>query len=165
MWKILDNDRGLSLIELVVSLSILIILSSIILPSAQMASKRSKEIELKRNLREIRGAIDDYRKIYDRGVEEKKIIPSQNKPGGYPEKLENLVKGDNVNGYLGYEKKFLRRIPKDPFYKDEGDDQTGWGLRSHEDEPDTESWGGQDVFNVYSKSEATAIDGTKYKDW
>uniref|UniRef100_C6E2R7 General secretion pathway protein GspG n=1 Tax=Geobacter sp. (strain M21) TaxID=443144 RepID=C6E2R7_GEOSM len=164
MWKILDDKRGLSLIELVVTLSILIILSSLILPSAQMASKRSKEIELRRNLREIRGAIDEYKKIYDRGVDEKKIIQSVNKPGGYPETLEVLVEGDDLNGYLGYKKKFLRRIPADPFYKPEGD-EPGWGMRSHDDEPDSTNWGGEDVFDVYSLSDGTAIDGTKYKDW
>lgn len=164
MWKILDDKRGLSLIELVVTLSILIILSSLILPSAQMASKRSKEIELRRNLREIRGAIDEYKKIYDRGVDEKKITASLNKPEGYPETLEVLVKGDDIKGYLGYKKKFLRRIPADPFYKPQGD-EPAWGMRSHNDEPDSTTWGGEDVFDVYSLSDGTAIDGTKYKDW
>lgn len=166
MWKILENKRGLSLIELVVTMSILIVLCSIILPSAQMASKRSKEIELKRNLREIRGAIDEYKKYYDKAQSDQKA--QQGVGGlksGYPATLELLIEGDDFGGMVKVKKKFLRRIPKDPFYKGEGDGETGWGLRSHDDDPDTSSWGGEDVFDVRSLSEATAIDGTKYKEW
>ena len=165
MWKFLDNNRGLSLIELVVTLSILIILSSLILPSAQMAAKRTKEIELKRNLREIRTAIDDYKKYYDKVQSEQK--GQQGLTGqktGYPETLELLVEGDDFGGLAKSKKKFLRRIPGDPFHKTEGD-EPAWGMRSHDDEPDSSSWGGQDVFDVYSLSKGTAIDGTKYEDW
>lgn len=163
MFKIVNDNRGLSLIELVVTMVILTILASVVLPSARMTTVRMKEIELKRNLREIRGAIDEYKKTYDRGVLEGKIIASVNKPEGYPEDLEILVKGDDVKGYLGYKKKFLRRIPKDPFKPE--DIESPWGLRSHDDEPDSTSWGGENVFDVYSQSEAKAIDGSYYKDW
>ena len=167
MWKFLDNNRGLSLIELVVTLTILIILSSLILPSAQMAAKRTKEIELRRNLREIRTAIDDYKKYDDKIQSEQKgqqglTGPSQET--GYPETLEVLVEGHDFGGLAKSKKKFLRRIPRDPFHKTEGDDPA-WGMRSHDDEPDSSSWGGQDVFDVYSLSKGTAIDGTKYEDW
>ena len=164
MRRIFDNNRGLSLIELVVTMVILGILCSMILPSARMTSTRVKEIELKRNLREIRTALDEYKKTYDKAVDEKKIIPSLNKPGGYPETLKVLVEGFDFGGLVSYKKKFLRKIPGDPFHPvKEGEEP--WGLRSFEDDSDSNSWGGQDVFDVYSLSDGKAIDGTKYKDW
>lgn len=168
MVRILYNNRGLSLIELVVTMVILTILASVVLPSARMTTVRMKEIELKRNLREIRTAIDEYKRTYERGVTEGKIQVVINKPQGYPESLEVLVEGHDFDGYLMYKKKFLRRIPRDPLYQapegaERGEDL--WGLRSHEDEPDSTNWGGENVFDVYSKSEAKAIDGTYYKDW
>ena len=164
MCRIFDNNRGLSLIELVVTMVILSVLASLILPSARMTSVRVKEIELKRNLREIRTALDEYKKNYDKAVEEKKIIPSLNKPGGYPETLQVLVDGYDFGGLTSYKKKFLRKVPGDPFYPvKEG--EPAWGMRSYEDEADSSSWGGQDVYDVYSLSDRTAIDGTKYKDW
>jgi general secretion pathway protein G len=156
----------LSLVELIVTLSILAILASVILPSAQMISKRNKEIELRRNLRIIRMAIDDYKKTYEKGVDEKKIIPSLNK-FGYPETLDQLVEGYDFGGFLKENKKFLRRVPLDPFSDKQQakSPDWGWGLRSYTDKPDSSSWGGEDVYDVYSLSDATAIDGTKYKDW
>jgi general secretion pathway protein G len=164
MWKILSDKRGLSLIEMVVTMVILTMLASLIVPSAQMASKRTKEIELKRNLREIRTAIDEYKKNYDKAQSDQKTIQTLNATG-YPKTLDLLVQGDDFGGLAKEKKKFLRRIPKDPFYKGAGDGDTGWGLRSHADESDTSSWGGEDVFDVHSMSEGVAIDGTKYKDW
>ena len=164
MCRIFDNNRGLSLIELVVTMVILSILGAMIIPSVRMTSIRTKEIELKRNLREIRTALDDYKKIYDKGVDEKKIIPSVNKPGGYPETLQALVDGDDVKGYLAYKKKFLRKVPKDPFHPVK-ESEPPWGMRSYADASDSNSWGGEDVYDVYSLSDGTAIDGTKYKDW
>jgi general secretion pathway protein G len=164
MCRILNNNRGLSLIELVVTMVILGILGSLILPSAKMTSTRVKEIELKRNLREIRTAIDEYKKNYDKAVDDKKIIPSLNKPGGYPETLKVLVDGYDFGGLVNYKKRFLRRVPGDPFHPvPAGED--AWGMRSYEDDPDSNSWGGQDVYDVHSLSDGTAIDGTKYKDW
>lgn len=166
MWKSLLNNRGLSLIELVVTLSILILLSSIVLPSVQVASKRTKELELKRSLREMRSAIDEYKRFYDKSKADQK--GQQGLGGvetGYPKTLETLVEGADFGALTNGKRKFLRRIPKDPFYDGEGDAETGWKLRSHNDEPDTSIWGGEDVFDVQSASEGTAIDGTKYKDW
>jgi general secretion pathway protein G len=164
MCRILHNNRGLSLIELVVTMVILGILASMIIPSVKMTSTRVKEIELKRNLRDIRTAIDEYKKIYDRGVAENMIRVVINTPGGYPETLKVLVDGDDFKGYLPYKKKFLRRVPADPFHLVRAGEDA-WGMRSYEDDPDSNSPGGQDVYDVYSLSEGTAIDGTKYKDW
>jgi general secretion pathway protein G len=164
MFRILHNNRGLSLIELVVTMVILGILASMILPSARMTSVRVKEIELKRNLRELRTALDEYKKYYDKAVDDKKIIPSLNKPAGYPETLQVLIDGYDFGGLVGYKKKFLRRVPMDPFHQAK-EGEPVWGMRSYEDEPDSKSWGGQDVYDVYSLSDGTAIDGTKYKDW
>lgn len=160
----LPDIKGLSIVELIATLSILSVLAVLILPSAQMISKRNKEIELRRSLRIIRMAIDDYKKTYDKGVDDHKIIPSQNK-SGYPETLEQLVEGYDFGGVLQEKKKFLRKIPRDPFFDDKNTKEHGWGLRSYADKPDSSIWGGEDVYDVYSLSEDTAIDGTKYKDW
>jgi len=159
-----NNNRGLSLVELIITLIILSILAALILPSAQMTSRRMKEIELRRDLRIIRTAIDDYKKTYDKAVEEKKILSSLNK-SGYPETLEQLVEGTDFGGAISVKKKFLRRIPIDPFNPGLKDGGPQWGFRSYNDAPDSTVWGGEDVFDVYSLSEGTAIDGTKYKDW
>lgn len=155
---------GLSLVELIMTLSILSILAAIILPSAQLMAKRNKEIELRRNLRIIRNAIDDYRKSYDKAIEGKQKIGSLNK-SGYPETLEKLVEGDDFGGAVKEKKRFLRRIPLDPMVDKTTVAAPGWGLRSYADKADTSTWGGEDVYDVYSLSDATAIDGTKYKDW
>lgn len=163
MRRILDNERGVSLIELVVTMVILGIIASLILPSAQMTSTRVKEIELRRNLREIRTALDEYKKYYDKGVLEGKIPKVENK-SGYPETLQVLVDGYDFGGLTSYKVKFLRRIPDDPFHQVTGSEPK-WGMRSYSDEPDSSSWGGEDVFDVYSLSDRSAIDGTKYKDW
>jgi general secretion pathway protein G len=163
--KILRLDsRGLSLIELVVTISILAILAAIILPSAQMTVKRTKELELRRNLRTIRTALDDYKKAYDKAVDEKKIMAVLNK-SGYPETLQKLVEGDDFGGAIKFKKKFLRKIPIDPFNPPKPGEEILWGLRSYADQPDTTNWGGEDVYDVYSLSTDTAIDGSKYKDW
>jgi general secretion pathway protein G len=163
MRRIFDNNRGLSLIELVVTMVILSILTSLILPSARMTSTRVKEIELKRNLREIRSAIDEYKKNYDKAVDDGKLPKVMNKYG-YPEELKVLVDGYDFGGLVNYKKKFLRKVPGDPFHPvKEG--EPPWGLRSSIDAADSTSWGGEDVFDVYSLSDQTAIDGTKYKDW
>lgn len=164
MKNLPSNNRGISLIELIVTLIILSVLALLIIPSAQMTMKRNKELELRRDLRTIRTAIDNYKKNYDQAVNEKKIIPSQDK-SGYPETLEELVDGYDFGGLVNYKKKFLRRIPVDPFNPPQPGEEPKWGLRSFKDEPDSTNWGGEDVFDVYSLSGDMAIDGTKYKDW
>lgn len=161
MGNFFDNNRGMSLIELVVTMVILSILAGLILPSARLTSTRTKELELRRNLREIRTALDEYHKEWLKVNEGKPENPDDH---GYPETLDVLVEGKDFGTLAKTKKKFLRRIPKDPFDPDRGDDKL-WGMRSYVDDKDSSSWGGQDVFDVYSQSEATAIDGTKYKDW
>src|SRR5208282_2541892 len=110
----LNNNRGITLIELIVTMAVLAILASVILPSAQMTIRRTREIELRRDLRQIRTAIDDYRKTYDQAVTDKKLTASLNK-SNCPETLQGLVDGYDFGGAVNYKKKFLRKIPADPF--------------------------------------------------
>jgi len=155
----LPSAHGYSFIELLVVVSILFILASAAMPLAQVASQRQREIELHRVLREMRTAIDKFKDSVDQG-----LIPSTEvTPGseGYPEKLEKLVEGVNAAGDAsGRKLKFLRRIPIDPMTG-----KAEWGMRAYQDKSDSTTWGGQNVFDVYSKSEGEALDGTKYKDW
>jgi general secretion pathway protein G len=155
------RNRGVSLVELVVTLTILAILASLVLPSTRMTAKRTKEIELRRNLRTIRLAIDEFKKAYDKAAEGKPAVVNKS---GYPETLKKLVEGEDFGGLSKTKLKFLRRIPNDPFYP-ENNEEKKWGLRSYADAPDSTNWGGEDVYDVYSQSEETAIDGSKYKDW
>jgi general secretion pathway protein G len=146
------GERGLTLVELIVTVAILAILATAAVPVARFRVKREKERELRRDLWEMRDAIDHYKDAADRGAFQTKV-DSMN----YPPDLETLVNGVDVQGK---KVKFLRRIPVDPM--------TGsaeWGMRSMQDDPDSDSFGGQSVFDVYSKSPDTALDGTKYKDW
>ncbi len=150
------RSGGLTLIELVVTIAILSILASMVLPIAKVTLKREKELELRRSLRTMREAIDEYKKYSDSGLIQKRGLRAQ----GYPEDLEILVEGVAQVGAIDKKLRFLRRIPVDPM--------TGepiWGLRSTMDEPDSTSWGGQNVFDVYSLSPGTALDGSKYSDW
>jgi general secretion pathway protein G len=163
MCRIFDNNRGLSLIELVVTMVILSILAGMIVPSARMTSVRLKEIELRRDLREIRSKIDEYKMNYNNAVQPN-LPPPDGPKSGYPETLQELVDGHDFGGLTKGKLKLLRRIPMDPFHPvKEGEDR--WGLRSTVDEPTSTNWGKEDVFDVYSLSEGTALDGTKYKDW
>lgn len=152
--------RGVTLLELVIAIAILAVLASAVIPMAEVAATRSKELELRRSLREMRTAIDNYKADFDRAVEEKKIIPSLNETG-YPESLEILVEGSDWGGLYDYKRKYLRRIPKDPF--DQYDE--GWGMRSYKDDPDTTFYGGEDLYDVYSQSTRLALDGTPYNTW
>ena len=162
--KMIRDNRGVTLVELVVTMAILVILASLVLPTTQMTAKRVKEIELRRDLRIMRTALDDFKKNYDKAVDDKKILASANK-SGYPETLQQLVDGYDFGGLVNYKKKFLRRIPVDPFNPPKAGEEPKWGLRSYADQPDSTTWGGEDVYDVYSLSEETAIDGSKYQDW
>jgi len=160
----LTGCRGVSLIELIVTMTILAILASIVMPMVQMTTTRSRELELHHNLRVIRTAIDEYKRSYDKAITERKMLPSLNK-SGYPETLQELVDGYDFGGLYSYKKKFLRRIPPDPMNPPPPGEAPKWGMRSYADKPDSSIWGGEDVYDVYTLSEGTAIDGTKYKEW
>jgi general secretion pathway protein G len=158
------GSSGLTLIELVVTVAILSILASLVMPLTQMTARRVKEIELRRNLRIVRTAIDDYKKTYDKAVDEKKILASVDK-SGYPETLQQLVDGYDFGGLVSYKKKFLRKIPADPFNPPKPGEEPKWTLRSYKDDPESTIWGGEDVYDIHSLSKETAIDGTKYNEW
>ena len=150
-------QSGMTLLELIIACAILLILSSAALPVARFTVVRQREKELRLDLREMRNAIDRYKDLADRNM-----IRTELGSEGYPPDLQTLVKGVAIGGTgaAGKNIRFLRRIPVDPM--------TGnmeWGLRSVQDDPDSTSWGGKNIFDVYSKSTGTALDGTKYSDW
>lgn len=151
--------EGFTFIELLVVTTILLILATAAMPLARVTVQRQREIELHRALREIRLAIDKYKDSVDNGL----IGSVDVKVGseGYPPDLDTLVEGVSVaNDASGRKLKFLRRIPQDPMTK-----STDWGLRAYGDKPDSTSWGGGNVYDVYTKAEGTGLDGTKYRDW
>ena len=145
-------ERGLTLVELIVTCFILSILASAAVPIARFQIKRQNERQLRYDLWEMRDAIDKYKDAADRGAFQTKI-DSQN----YPPDLDTLVKGVDVQGK---KLRFLRKIPVDPMTN-----QADWGMRSMQDDPESDSFGGQNVFDVYSKSTGTALDGTRYSTW
>ena len=153
-------EAGFTFVELLVVTALVAILASAVMPLAKVTMQRQREIELRRALREIRTAIDQYKDAADQG----QIPPTSVRVGseGYPPDLQTLVVGVRAAGEGGSDRKlkFLRRIPIDPLMR-----SAEWGMRAYEDKPDSKSWGGQDVYDVYSKSEGTALDGTKYADW
>jgi len=146
------ENQGLTLVELIVTVAILAILATAAVPIARFQVKREKERILRQDLWEMRGAIDRYKDLADRGA-----IRTQADSHNYPPDLQTLVNGVDIQGK---KVRFLRRIPVDPMT---GNDD--WGLRSMQDDPSSDSWGGQDVFDVYSKSSGIGLDGTKYSDW
>jgi general secretion pathway protein G len=154
------KTKGFTLVEMLVTLTIVSILALAILPLAKTAVKREKEITLRRNLRMMREAIDAYKKLAD-----EKAFEFEEDTEGYPPELEILVEGIEATIEVDGQEvtklvKFLRRIPKDPMTN-----SFDWGLRSYQDDPDSDIWGGENVYDVYTKSPGTALDGSKYKDW
>lgn len=148
----LKRQRGFTLVELIVATAILLILTGMAVPLARVTIKRDRERELRHALWQLRDGIDRYKDAADRGAFQIKVGSE-----GYPPDLDTLVKGVDVGGK---KLKFLRKIPTDPMTGN-----TEWGLRSMQDDPDSDSWDGNNVFDVYTKSQASALDGTKYKDW
>ncbi len=150
-----DSATGMTLIELVITCAILIVLSTAALPVTRFVMVRKQEAELRYDLREMRDAIDRYKDLADKNQIQIKIGTE-----GYPPDLDTLVKGVQLAGAPDRHVRFLRRIPVDPMTG-----KTDWGMRSVQDDADSNSWGGQDVFDVFTQSTGTALDGTKYSDW
>jgi len=150
------------LLEVILAVTILSILTAAAVPMVRNSVRRERESELRLALRQMRDALDKYKQYFDNS--NGALIPIELRtPTGYPKDLKVLVEGfipANVVGTSGAKVRFLRRIPIDPIT---GKDD--WGLRSYKDKPDSTSWGGEDVFDVYSKSDSTALNGTKYRDW
>ncbi len=148
----LTGEAGLTLVELIITITIVAILASAALPIARFEVKREKERVLRRDLWEVRDAIDRYKDAADKGAFQTKMDSF-----GYPPDLETLVNGVTVQDK---KVKFLRKIPTDPLT-----DSAEWGLRANQDDADSATWGGQNVFDIYTKSTGTALDGTKYSTW
>jgi general secretion pathway protein G len=153
------GEGGYTFVELLIVTTLLLILAAAAMPLAQVTAQRQREVELRRALREMRTAIDRFKDAVDTGV----IGATEVEAGseGYPPDLETLVEGVTAaNDASGRQLRFLRRIPVDPMTN-----STEWGLRSYQDRPDSTSWGGQNVYDVYTRSDGTALDGTRYRDW
>jgi general secretion pathway protein G len=149
-------QRGLTLVELIVAFTILTMLTAMAVPLARYKVRRDQERELRWALREMRTAIDKYKDMADRGELGQTKVGTEN----YPETLEILAEGVKAAGAEDKKIRFLRRIPVDPFTK-----STDWGKRSTADDPKSQSWGGQNVFDVYTKTMEKAADGTPYSEW
>lgn len=159
-WARRINERsgwgsGFTLVELIAAITILLILTSVALPVARVQVQRAREVQLRRALRQLRQAIDRHKDFADRGM-----IPTKADSFGYPPDLETLVNGVPLKGTATARYKFLRRIPIDPMTG-----SADWGLRAMQDDPNSRSWGGSNVFDVYSRSQGFALDGTRYADW
>ena len=150
------NQRGLTLIELIVAFTILALLSTMALPLARYKIRRQREHDLRAALSEMRNAIDKYKDLADA----QKLGPQKLDSDNYPESLQQLVDGVKLAGDVDKKIHLLRRIPKDPMTN-----SLDWGLRSTRDDPTAQSWGGQNVFDVYTKSTEKARDGTPYSQW
>lgn len=147
---------GLTLVELIVAFTILATLTVMAVPMAKYKIRREREKELRFGLLELRKAIDKYKDMADQQLLGQQKLDSDN----YPEKLEVLVEGVKLQGSVDKKVRFLRRMPKDPFTG-----KAEWGMRSTKDDPKSTSWGGQNVFDVYSKTTEKAADGTPYSEW
>jgi general secretion pathway protein G len=149
------SDQGFTLVELIAAITILLLLTTMALPLARVQVQRTREVELRRDLRMMREAIDRYKDWSDKGMIAVKVDTF-----GYPPDLKTLVEGVPVKGTAKGKYKFLRKIPIDPMTG-----SADWGFRSMQDDADSRSWGGQNVFDVFSKSQGTGLDGTSYADW
>jgi general secretion pathway protein G len=149
------TEAGFSMVEMAVVAIMIAILAGMAVPVARYSVRRQKELELRHQLRTMRDAIDKYKQLSDAG-----LIPIEIGGEGYPPDLDKMVEGVNLVGQTQKKQRFLRRIPVDPMTG-----KAEWGKRSYQDENDSLSWGGQNVYDVYSLSEAKALDGTYYKDW
>ena len=155
----MQDSRGFTFVELVIVTAIMMLLASVAVPLVQVTAQRQREAELHRALREMRTAIDKFKDAVDQGLIPSTELDPANE--GYPKTLDTLVNGVSVaNDASGRKLKFLRRVPIDPMTK-----TTEWGKRSYQDRPDSSSWGGENVYEVYTTSEGTGLDGTKYRDW
>jgi general secretion pathway protein G len=152
-WAVIRRQRGVTLIEMIAVITILLILMGAAMPIMKVSIRRQREVELRRDLWEMRAAIDRYKDAADKNAFQIKLGSE-----GYPPDMDTLVNGVEIAG--GKKLRFLRRIPVDPMTGN-----TDWGLRSMQDDPQSDSWGGQNVFDVYTKSTGTALNDTKYKDW
>ena len=153
------SSSGFTFVEIIVVTAIMMILASAALPIARVSMKRQREAELKRSLREVRTAIDTFKEWADRGAIAATELSLGNE--NYPSSLDILVDGVTLaNDASGRKKKFLRRVPIDPFTG-----STDWGKRAYQDAPDTKVWGGGNIYDIYTKFDAKALDGSKYRDW
>ena len=158
--RVWTDASGYTFVEMLIVASLIMVLASAVQPLAKVTMQRTREAELRRALRELRTAIDDFQLAATQGGQ---IPATALKPDseGYPPTLDILVEGVTAaNDASGRKLRFLRRVPVDPMTK-----STEWGLRSYQDKPDSTSWGGQNVFDVFTKSDGRALDGTKYRDW
>jgi general secretion pathway protein G len=154
-----QNDAGYTFIEIAIVAAIIMILASAIMPLAKVTMQREREVELRRNLREMRTAIDKFKDAVDQGTIAATDLPADS--DGYPPTLETLVEGvAPANDTTGKRLKFLRRVPVDPITK-----TIEWGKRSSRDQPTSKTWGGKNVFDVFTTAEGKSLDGTKYSDW
>ena len=149
------GSRGYSLVELALVAACILIMTGMIVPIVRFGITRQKETELKEALRTMRSAIDEFKRLSDQGQ-----IPVELDTDGYPKTLEKLVEGVDLVGTIKKKKRFLRKIPVDPMTG-----KAEWGLRSMQDEPDSRSWGRQNIYDVYSLSDGTGLDKSKYRDW
>ncbi|HEX3128625.1 MAG TPA: prepilin-type N-terminal cleavage/methylation domain-containing protein [Thermoanaerobaculia bacterium] len=149
------GQAGYTLAELVMVCAVMVILASVALPSVKYTARRTKEMELRAALRDMRAAIDEYKRYSDMG-----LIPVDLGTDGYPKDLEILVDGVELAGQVDKKLKLLRRLPIDPMTG-----EAEWGLRSYQDEADATSWGGEDVFDVYSLSSSVGLNGVPYREW
>lgn len=149
------HRSGYTMLELVLVSTLLVTLAAVALPTSKYTVRRAKEVELRSSLREMRNAIDEFKRYSDAG-----LIAVERGTDGYPRELELLVEGVDLVGQIDKQVRFLRRIPRDPM--------TGeyeWGMRSYQDEFDSSSWGGENVFDVYSLSEGVGLNGLPYQEW